>query len=193
MAITGATMHASIRTLLRADARGRATDARPVDAAEISAALQRARLDTFKLLVDRRTPWIAPITCSRFCNQVVATDALDVPVDMYDLECGMDSAGKYLADEALLAEAAFGGTSLRYIAVRERKFRGAAAANALVWKVPTAAIADSGTTLTDFPDAFYHTIKYAAMRDLVKKDYGESDWRYKFFDDTYKRRLASLR
>lgn len=191
--MTGATLYTSIRSLLRDDSRGKATAARHWEDAEIGAALHRARADTYKMLVDRRTPFHSPIVGSVLCDDIVATNGLGVPVDFYDLECGMDSDSRYLADEDLLAEAAFGATILRFIAVRARTFRGAAAARALVWKLPTVAINNDATVYTDFPDAFYNTIKYAAMRDLVKKEYGDNDWRYSFFDNMYKRRVATLR
>lgn len=210
MSVSGADLVTSVRELLGDTDRGKMTPASSWYTPEsIIRALSNARLFTYAQLVSRyRTARTAHassielylqsprITISRLIKVTTAANGaaagVDVPSDFYLLECGLLSGGTtYVPAVDTFIGERMKSSAMLMVYAKGGKFFGPAA-DAVYWAYPTEVIDESGVPLTEFPDVFYHTIKYLAAANLLEQEAAVSP-RYEFFIREYARRATYLR
>ncbi len=194
--MTGAELVGQMRFLLGDTERRSSTAARRYGDASLLQSLNNAQLEALKLLIarareERKRP---SVTISRLLAEAPATSggsSVEVPIDFFQLECGYTAAGMYTPPSTLPIGRQRQQMSFEQIYVGNGFFQGTAD-TAVYWKLPKV-IENSDVTLTEFPDAFYQTIKCAAVRDVLVQDGKGVAKRYLFFHQRYLQRAMTLR
>ncbi len=219
--MTGNILIRSCRVLLRDDGRGLATDGRDYTTEEIILALTAARNDTIDILlsmcdvvgaaetlqdfVDNQVGGMAPvrrprITLSRLLieRDIAASPTLLQPTD-YKIECGVDLDGLYVPYQptTYARPLEFALNSVIYANGGFVYTNMPLPGKYYVWCLPEDDIAETDDNISDtatgLTDAFYHTVKYLACRNLLMKKNKEAANRIAFCIRMYERRLRSLR
>lgn len=138
-------------------------------------------------------PTGAHLTLSKLISTAQAdggTTGFAVPDDFWLLICGTTGSGNYVQPEIPKLGEAFRFLPGRRIWARGNYFFGTAD-DAVYYKMPTK-IEDTGAELSLFPDAFYHTIKYAAARDLLAQEGKDAFDRQAKYNEEFLKSVISL-
>lgn len=192
--MTGRKLIELTRTLLGDSGRRASTASRFYSAEEVRQHVNMAQESgALALILLQRTadgPKRGGLTVSRLVKETTGTSGTAVPDDFWLLECGFDVASKYVkacpVDE---------GERYRYIGeprvfVSAGTFQGSAT-TAVYWSKPVE-LQDTTSTLTTFPDAFYHAIKYLAAAKLLVKEQHDQMERAELFQTEFSNALTSL-
>lgn len=112
------------------------------------------------------------------------------PDDFWYLICGTTDEGKYIQAERPKIGEAFRLMQGNRIWARGGSFYGTAD-TAVYYKHPPK-IEYTGAHLLTFPDAFYHTIKYAAARDLLAQEGRDAADRMQQYHEEFVKSVSSL-
>lgn len=157
--------------------------------ADVVSALDAARMETYKSLITRATP--AYITCTRMIVTAAKGNGDAAPTDMYLCICGYKNDGTYVPYSPLAKGEPYADLGDEQVYVSGRVIYGTMQ-NIEYWKTPSDSLAPNGNTFTEFPDAFYHAVKYAAVRNLLIKEEADALYRWKPVDEEFQRKVASL-
>jgi hypothetical protein len=187
--MTGASLISGVRTLLHDAGAGFSNSDPYYLDQEIIDSLLAARQQLVKaLLAAPQIPYVAFVAISK---STAAADGSNVPTDFYKLICGYMNDGSYVPAQNIRVGEAMKNTSAQQIYVRGGVFYGTAD-NAYYWAMPSQAIANSGTTLTEFGDSVYNAIKYHACLLLLAKEDADAKDRFVQISAELKRKLSSL-
>lgn len=205
--MTGAELISGTRLLLRAGAAGRATSNTFYSPDDLIFALQSAREQIVGALLTMRDSifdrdngkqrWLAQGLVRIATNRLLkftasASSGAAVPADFWRLEVGISISGRFIPPESILLGEGFSSQPVDQIYVAGGLFRGTAA-YAYYWASPSDAIADTGTAFTEFSDGFYNAVKILAARNILQKEREDNINRWKFLNDLFLRRIATLR
>lgn len=124
-------------------------------------------------------------------DAVTATSGTALPSDYGMVICGYTSAGQYVPAQNIRAAEAMADSGAEQIYAKAGKFYGTADL-ALYWAAPSQTITNTSTTLTEYPDAFYHAAKYQAALYLLPKEDADARDRFAQIAQELQRKILSL-
>jgi|SRR6187549_3902379 len=210
-----------MRSLLRDNGRGIASNGTTFTDSEIQLALESARSETIDHLLQMcdivgaapdfqsyvqnysegaAFPATRPrITLSRLMStEVIAADEQDLPDNFYKIECASDADLGYVPSQPMtLARSMAGKMPVVYATGGQLYYTGSLGGLLYYWRMPDTPIADNALDLTDIDmgmtDSFYNCVKYLAAARLVVKHGAENRGFAAKLGEIYMRKLQTLR
>lgn len=158
---------------------------------EIIGALNTSRDELVKLAIGSPQP--PQVTLRQIIRTATGTTGSAVPADFYKLICGQMADGRYVPAQSIRVAEAMADTPAEQIYAKAGKFLGTADI-AVYWAIPSQSVDPNVSfgQLVEFPEGFYHAVKYhAAMSLLTKEDDGGRD-RFAAFGQELQRKMMSM-
>lgn len=156
---------------------------------EIIDNLQTARDELIHLLAQAPTPpYVILAKMTKIC---AASEGTAVPDDFWKLICGYRGNNIYVPAVTIRLGEAQVNIDVDQVYVKSGVFHGTATF-ALYWAMPSQAITNTATFLNEFPDAFYHCVKYQAALGLIGKEQADAWTRYQSLVGDLQAKLLSL-
>lgn len=180
-----------IRILLHDTSDAYSTDNTFYSDEEIWKSADAARTELYKYLISRPSP--AYVTCCRMIKTAAKVDGATVPSDFLFCICGYKNDGTYVPYTSLWTGEAFADmTGQDQVYISGGVVKGTMQ-NIEYWALPQEVIANNGTLFSEFPDAFYNTVKYGAVRNLLMKESTDGQNRWVNIMQEYQRKVSTLR